>query len=197
MSSLCVWAKNRPDVAILDIAAERQNITVIPIMDSLTPDQIAGVLVQTEVEVAVVSNDTCERLVKFLAMYTTQIKHLITFGPISTKLQNTFKRLKIQVCEFQALSKLEPVADNPPSPNDIATLTYTSGSSGNPKLVVLTHKALLASATGAMTLGISHKPRDVAISYMSYAHLFERSLFTIYKISGCAIGFATSAVTMM
>ena len=58
-------------------------------------------------------------------------------------------------------------------------------------------KALLASATGAMTLGISHKPRDVAISYMSYAHLFERSLFTIYKISGCAIGFATSAVTMM
>ena len=57
----------------------------------------------------------------------------------------------------------------PPGPDDIAFLQYTSGSTGQPKGVVLTHRNVLASLE-AMAEALSVTPRDVFVSWLPLYH---------------------------
>ena len=56
-----------------------------------------------------------------------------------------------------------------PGPDDIAFLQYTSGSTGQPKGVVLTHRNVLASLQ-SMAEALSATPRDVFVSWLPLYH---------------------------
>ena len=56
-----------------------------------------------------------------------------------------------------------------PGPDDIAFLQYTSGSTGQPKGVVLTHRNVLASLE-SMAEALSATPRDVFVSWLPLYH---------------------------
>lgn len=76
----------------------------------------------------------------------------------------------------------------PPGPDDTITINYTSGTTGNPKGVVLTHaNAVAATATARATSNIL--PTDVFISYLPLAHIYERVTEHNALSAGCAIGY--------
>ena len=62
---------------------------------------------------------------------------------------------------------------HPPSPEDIITINYTSGTTGPPKGVVLTHSAAIASASCALVT-ILHNPKHCILSYLPLAHIYQR-----------------------
>ena len=97
---------------------------------------------------------------------------LITFEQIKPMLQ----LLKPLVESLQAvitvddLSRVGVKAERPAlNPNDIALLQYTSGSTGNPKGVVLTHANLLANIR-AMGKAVEVTPKDVFVSWLPLYH---------------------------
>ena len=71
-------------------------------------------------------------------------------------------------------------------PGDVATLVYTSGTTGPPKAVALTHEALLwTSLSGTRFIGAT--PQDVAVSYLPMAHVLTRVNFYGYlQVRGTA-----------
>ena len=69
-------------------------------------------------------------------------------------------------------------------PEDPLGLLYTSGTTGNPKGVVLTHRNILCEMAAAETMGIV-VPRVRWISYLPLAHIAER-MFSIYLAIGAA-----------
>lgn len=75
-----------------------------------------------------------------------------------------------QVEELGAASK-RPY--NPPSPSDIVTINYTSGTTGPPKGVVLTHENAVAATSSALTLS-EQNPGDTLASYLPLAHIYAR-----------------------
>ncbi|PKI59210.1 hypothetical protein CRG98_020373, partial [Punica granatum] len=83
-------------------------------------------------------------------------------------------------------SNLQPFY--PPKPDDIATICYTSGTTGTPKGAVLTHGNLIANVAGS-TFSVKFYPSDVYISYLPLAHIYERvnQVMTVYF--GVAVGF--------
>lgn len=62
---------------------------------------------------------------------------------------------------------------NPPSPSDIVTINYTSGTTGPPKGVVLAHSAAVAAASASLCT-IPQGPSDVVCSYLPLAHIYAR-----------------------
>lgn len=77
---------------------------------------------------------------------------------------------------------------NPPRPDDIITINYTSGTTGNPKGVVLTHANAVA-ATSSSRIFSQVLPTDVLISYLPLAHIFERVVEHSILSHGAAIGY--------
>ena len=77
---------------------------------------------------------------------------------------------------------------NPPSTSDTVTINFTSGTTGNPKGVVLTHRAAVAAASAAQCT-IPVNSRDVGISYLPLAHIYGRMLEQSCLMAGASIGY--------
>jgi len=65
----------------------------------------------------------------------------------------------------------------PPRPEDICSVCYTSGTTGKPKGVVLTHENIIADVSAVILQLGEHRPNrhDVMISFLPLAHMLERS----------------------
>lgn len=82
-------------------------------------------------------------------------------------------------------------------PDDLATLMYTSGTTGRPKGVMLTHGNLLSNA-----LACDHRqqcqPGDVILSWLPYTHIYARTVdHYLALVTGTTLALAESAETVV
>lgn len=75
-----------------------------------------------------------------------------------------------------------------PSPSDLITINYTSGTTGAPKGVLLTHSAAVAAASTAIC-AIPSGPDNVFISYLPLAHIYARMVEHGALWGGVSIGY--------
>jgi long-chain acyl-CoA synthetase len=59
--------------------------------------------------------------------------------------------------------------------DDLATIMYTSGTTGNPKGVILTHGNLLSNTLATLAVA-GHRPDDVRLSWLPYSHIYARTI---------------------
>ena len=87
----------------------------------------------------------------------------------------------------------EPPSQHPAAPSDLATIVYTSGTTGRPKGVMLSHFALLWNAQASAVV-IPPRRDDVFLSILPIAHAFERSVgYYLPMMGGSTIAYARSA----
>uniref|UniRef100_A0A0N5ALV8 long-chain-fatty-acid--CoA ligase n=1 Tax=Syphacia muris TaxID=451379 RepID=A0A0N5ALV8_9BILA len=75
--------------------------------------------------------------------------------------------------------------------NDTAMIMYTSGTTGNPKGVILQHKNIIAASAGQRELFFIHED-DVYVGYMPLAHIFEVCAEFALLATGSSIGYSSS-----
>lgn len=94
----------------------------------------------------------------------------------------------ISIDQVEALgASLGSVQYRAPVPSDLVTINYTSGTTGAPKGVCLTHQAAVAAASGMISI-LNPRRTDVVCSYLPLAHIYGRLLEHGALWSGCAIG---------
>jgi long-chain acyl-CoA synthetase len=82
----------------------------------------------------------------------------------------------------------DPAAD----PDALATLVYTSGTTGRSKGVMLSHRNILTNAA-AVIARIPPRPSDVFLSFLPLAHAFERTVgYYLPMMAGCSVAYARS-----
>ncbi|WP_107853089.1 AMP-binding protein [Oceanimonas marisflavi] len=99
---------------------------------------------------------------------------------------------------WDSLLMHEPMDERPvPGPDELMTLVYTSGSTGQPKGVMITHGAYAAACRGILeTTGLNSEDR--AFSYLPLAHITERVYVLGASLyAGAQVGFAHSLVTFV
>lgn len=89
-----------------------------------------------------------------------------------------------------------PMAGHRVEPDALATIVYTSGTTGRAKGVVLSHRAVLWNAHAVMRL-IPPRPEDVFLSCLPLAHAFERTIgYYLPMMAGCTVAYARSIETL-
>ena len=87
----------------------------------------------------------------------------------------------------------QPVSN---APDDLATICYTSGTTGRPKGVMLSHRNILSNA-GAIVERIPAYREDVFLSFLPLSHMLERTAGYYYPmLSGSEVVFARSIETV-
>ena len=91
-----------------------------------------------------------------------------------------------------AARDLRPAAAALADPDALATLVYTSGTTGPPKGVMLSHRNILTNAA-AVIERIPPRPSDVFLSFLPLAHAFERTVgYYLPMMAGCTVAYARS-----
>jgi long-chain acyl-CoA synthetase len=76
-------------------------------------------------------------------------------------------------------------------PSDMATIVYTSGTTGVPKGAVLTHSNLASEIQGVMQ-AVRFLPDDITLTFLPFAHILGRVESLLPIFSGITLGFAES-----
>jgi len=92
--------------------------------------------------------------------------------------------------ELQKIGQAYPARPVPPSPSDLATFCYTSGTTGNPKGALLTHANLVAVSSSGLSACFDVQPSDFYLSFLPLPHIFERIVISSLLASGAAVGFS-------
>jgi long-chain acyl-CoA synthetase len=100
-----------------------------------------------------------------------------------------------------ALDRLGPELDRRRaalSPDDLATIMYTSGTTGNPKGVMLTHANLLSNAEACLEVA-PHRPGDVVLNWLPFSHIYARTIdhYTAGLVAGTLVCLAESGETLV
>ncbi|KAG2145440.1 uncharacterized protein EDB93DRAFT_1241111 [Suillus bovinus] len=92
--------------------------------------------------------------------------------------------------EIGAKQSEEGLAERKPSRDDVALIMYTSGTTGAPKGVVLTHGNVIASVGAVYTLLGHHlSPEDTFLAYLPLAHILEYIVELILFFVGMKTGY--------
>lgn len=79
-----------------------------------------------------------------------------------------------------------------PGEDDLAAIVYTSGTTGKPKGVMLTHRNVLANVRATLQRVVP-QPHEVFLSFLPLSHTFERTIgYYLPVAAGCTVAFARS-----
>ncbi|QIX02433.1 hypothetical protein AMS68_007950 [Peltaster fructicola] len=196
-----LWCQNRPEWQITDLACMSQSLYTVSIYDTLGPDTTEYIINHAQLSTVVSSLAHIPTLLK-LAPRCPTLKLIISLDPLSngTELAGTSKKELLSALsaetgiqihsmhEVEAAGAASGRPINPPTTNDIVTINYTSGTTGNPKGVVLRHSNAVAAASSSLCI-CRQSPEDLICSYLPLAHIFERVAEHSALWAGAAIGY--------
>ncbi|CAA2958870.1 long chain acyl- synthetase 6, peroxisomal-like [Olea europaea subsp. europaea] len=185
-----IYFINRPEWLIVDHACSAYSFTSVPLYDTLGPDAVKYIVNHADVQAIFCVTSTLNTLLSFLSEIPS-VRVIVVVGGIDEHLPSLPSMSGVKLISYSKLlgqgqSSIYPFC--PPKPEDVATICYTSGTTGTPKGVVLSHGNLIASVAG-MTLSIKFHPSDIYISYLPLAHIYERANQILSVYYGVAIGF--------
>ncbi|TVU50843.1 hypothetical protein EJB05_02234 [Eragrostis curvula] len=181
---------NRPEWIIVDHACASYSYVSVPLYDTLGPDAVQFIVNHATVEVIFCVPQTLSTLLSFITQMPC-VQLIVVVGGDDAKMPPAPATTRVQIITFTQLhnqGKMSPQPFRPPKPEDVATICYTSGTTGTPKGAVLSHQNLIANVAGS-SLAIKFYPTDVYISYLPLAHIYERANQIALLHCGVAIGF--------
>ena len=178
---------NCADWVVTEGALTRQSVVSVPLYDTLGPQAVEYICNHAELVAVACSVVVLPTLLASLPSCPT-VKLVVVFGAIPPSTRRLPGVTLLSLDAVRAEGRAQPQPPSPPRSGDVATICYTSGTTGNPKGVVLTHLNLISN-TAAMEEGLNQVVGDVHLSYLPLAHIYERVVLYTCLHNGTSIGF--------
>jgi long-chain acyl-CoA synthetase len=171
-----ILSENRPEWAQADWAALCVGVTDVPLYDTLPPPQVEYILNDAEVRLVFASN--ASQLEKLLEIWerVPSLEWVVLFdGDSPDERVMTLAALMERGAEEEAAGRGVDFREQALAvkPDDIATMLYTSGTTGAPKGVLLSHNNIFSNYRACASL-FEAGPADSAVSFLPLSHILER-----------------------
>lgn len=182
---MALLSRNRPEWFFADIACMSSRGTTAPIYVTNSPEQVAYVIGHSESKVAIVENS--EQLEKVLKT-KSDLPLLEKVVVIDSYTGDADADLVMSWDEFVAGgdrvedSRVDDIGSSV-KPDDLATFVYTSGTTGPPKAVMLSHSNIWWTCTHSeQHIPIGDAQSGRSLSYLPLSHIAERMVGHIMQI---------------
>lgn len=177
-----IYATTSHNWQIFAQACARQSVTFATAYDSLGEEGLEHSLNEPEVVGMFTNHNLLPTLAKVISKCNT-VKTVVYDGKIGSKEQAALDTIKsahdgsitvMTLDEFKALGREKAHPAIPPTENDTCCIMYTSGSTGAPKGVVLSHRNVCSSVAACKILLINLLTSDMTfLAFLPLAHIFE------------------------
>ncbi|ETP40492.1 hypothetical protein F442_12178 [Phytophthora nicotianae P10297] len=194
-----IFSKNRYEWSVVEHSTNRMAYTLVPLYDTLGPTVVPYIINHTEIKVVFCAKDqvkTFMACVKGCPSVETivQFEAKIDGEDVSLARSNNVSLMTLN--QLMEIGLVHPVEADPPLPDDLCTICYTSGTTGNPKGVMLTHSNMIASILCSIEITPLNES-DVHLSFLPLAHCFERNVQAHIIAKGGCIGYYQGDVTKL
>jgi long-chain acyl-CoA synthetase len=179
-----ILSENRPYWLMADLAVMNAGGISVPIFTTYSSNDYEYILNDCKPSLVIVSNDTQFQKIK---KYTNLDKQkIISFEAIETQ--------SLLIQDILNKNNYEKEINKKLKRNMPACIIYTSGTSGNPKGVVLSHGGILSNCEGAFELikPLTEKKSPIFLTWLPLSHSYEHTVQFIQIIVGAKVYYAES-----
>ena len=184
---IAVMLKNSINWVVVDQGGFAQGLVTVPIFVDDRPENVAFILNDAGVKLIVIDGDEHWKRLTTVRDQLGGLTRILTVKPV---IDPNEPRLQLLA---DWLPTVPGSFDRPPvKADDLATIVYTSGTTGKPKGVMLSHRNILSNVQSGLAVYDVY-PEDIFLSFLPLSHMFERTAdYYLNVVSGASMVFSRS-----
>jgi len=185
-----ILMKNSREWVLADQAALGLGLVTVPLYLDDRPDNIAYILKDSAVKLLFIQDISQWNRLRDNCIDNTILKRVILVDTTPDQLENDTDR--VTTAEQWLPEQGHMLHKRNGEPKQLATIVYTSGTTGKPKGVMLSHHNIL-SITYPTAITLAIRSDDLFLSFLPMSHTFERTLGEyLTTMVGSRVAFARS-----
>jgi long-chain acyl-CoA synthetase len=191
---VAVMLKNCRDWVVFDQAALGLGLVTVPLYTDDRPDNVAYIVADAGVKLLVVEGKLQWKRLQEVGDNLPEVKRIVSVNTIDEDDEPKDKRLEVLSEWLYGLSgEIQNIKDEATA---LASIVYTSGTTGKPKGVMLSHQNMFENAYAASQV-VKVYPTDVFLSFLPLSHTLERSIGYYFPvINGAEVVYARSILQL-
>ncbi|CAO2818692.1 unnamed protein product [Amaranthus hypochondriacus] len=191
-----IYGVNCPQWIMAMEACNAHSLICVPLYDTLGPNAISYIIDHAEIDYVFVHHDKVEALLNSDCTSAQRLKVVVCFTSFTEEHNKMACDSEIKAYswnQFAHLGNENPSELAPPQPINICTVMYTSGTSGDPKGVILTHENIAMFIRGMDIFMEQFEDKmtvdDVYLSFLPLAHILDRVTEEYFFSKGASVGY--------
>lgn len=184
---VAIMLKNSLAWVAFDQGAVGRGLVTVPLYMDDRPDNLAYIINDAEVKVILCDGDEHVKKLAQVADQLSIVKRIVT-----TKRTTQSALAQVIAWEDWLPASAGELPLVPVEATSLATIVYTSGTTGKPKGVMLSHRNLVSNAAAGLA-AFDVYADDIFLSFLPLSHMFERTVgYVLTMMAGSTVAFARS-----
>ncbi len=189
---VAIISNNRPEWNFCDFGCQQANMISVPIFPTISGHDLQYILNHAGVKAVFISDKLIYTRLAAIEKEIPEVKHVISFTPLDGIMPFS---------DFLELGKKQAIPDKIEGikarvkPDDLMTILYTSGTTGTPKGVMISHHNLVSNVKACQHLA-PFQLNWRALSFLPLNHVYERMISMLYLYKSVSIYYAEGVETI-
>lgn len=189
---VAIISNNRPEWNFCDFGCQQVNIVTVPVFPTISNHELQFILNHAEVKAVFISDKAIYSKLIAIEKEIPNVKHVISFTALEGLMSfHDFISLGKKNASEEKVDAIKKSI----SPEQLLTILYTSGTTGVPKGVMVSHHNLVANVLACEDFA-PFQSWWKALSFLPLNHVYERMVSTLYLHKGISIYYAEGLETI-